>query len=140
MRSQLAKSHISIAPSQHQVTKNPQTGKKERVFVDLQAIYPSPDVPGTEMSFEEIWAAKKGWLNKRWDSEPIANHTARHEYVTQVPPSPQFDVLHDIITLDENGRVPDRYRDGRSSKKMKVMEVNETQISECSLQKSLCHA
>ncbi|PSR80808.1 Mad3/BUB1 homology region 1-domain-containing protein [Coniella lustricola] len=133
MRSQLARSHIRIAPSQHQVTKNPMTGRKERVFVDLQAVYPSPDVPGTEMSFEEIWAANRGWLDQTWDDAPIAKSTAMHDDVLQVPGSPQLDILHDVIMLDENGQVPDQYRDGRSSKKMKVMEVNETQIIKANL-------
>jgi checkpoint serine/threonine-protein kinase len=49
---------------------NPNNGKKERVFVDLRAVYPTPEQPGTELSFEEIWAANRGWLDTSWEDEP----------------------------------------------------------------------
>lgn len=48
---------------------NPNNGKKERVFVDLRRVYPTPEEPGTELSFEEIWAAERGWLDTSWEDE-----------------------------------------------------------------------
>lgn len=128
---QLSKSHITIAPSQYQVTKHPASGKKERVFVDLQAVYPSPEEPGTELSFEEVWAANRGWLHQTWEEyEPAGGGFASNNENRPTVPADIFDaqllVRHDVITLDENGRIPDHHREG---KKKKVMEVNETQIS-----------
>lgn len=127
-KSQLSKSHITIAPSQYQVTINPANGKKERVFVDLQAVYPSPEEPGTELSFEEIWATNRGWLDQTWDDEPVVDFPVHDENSSRARIGVGSVVHHDIITLDENGCIPDQHRDGRSKKK-KVMEVNETQIS-----------
>lgn len=124
-KSQLSQSHITIAPSRYQVTTNPSNGKKERVFVDLQAVYPSPEEPGTELSFEEIWAAHRGWLDQTWDHEPANRHLEHGE----VHPARVGMVVHrDVVALDENGRIAEPHRDGRGKKK-KVMEVNETQIS-----------
>lgn len=52
---------------------NPNTGKRERIHVDLATLYPTPDVQGSELSFEEVWAMNKGWLNRSWDEEPSAD-------------------------------------------------------------------
>ncbi|KAI9803817.1 MAG: hypothetical protein M1825_001697 [Sarcosagium campestre] len=60
----------SVAPSKHPLhqreARNPRTGRIERVFVNLQAIYPSGDVGSVEMSFEELRAANRGWFQKDW--------------------------------------------------------------------------
>ncbi|KAF9766981.1 hypothetical protein IL306_000510 [Fusarium sp. DS 682] len=61
--------NIVVVPSKHQISVHPQTGKKERVFVDLAAIYPTPEEIGTELSFEEIVAANRGWLDHYWEEE-----------------------------------------------------------------------
>lgn len=63
--------NIIVVPSKHQISVNPHTGKKERIFVDLAAIYPTPEEQGTELSFEEIMAANRGWLDESWDDETI---------------------------------------------------------------------
>lgn len=130
-KSQLSKSHITIAPSHYQVTVNPSNGKKERVFVDLQAVYPSPEVPGTELSFEEIWAANRGWLDQSWQKDELVGGRVSKGVKNAAPIQPQREaaslvVRQDIVTLDENGRLPDQHRAGR---KKKTAEVNETQIS-----------
>src|SRR3954452_15444376 len=65
----MAESHITIHHSQFQVTVNPSNGRKVRVFVDLRVVYPTPDEPGTELSFEEIWATNRGWLDREWPDE-----------------------------------------------------------------------
>lgn len=110
------------------MTKNPANGKKERVFVDLQAVYPTPEVPGTELSFEEIWAANRGLLDQTWDDQLAINLHENDENSAPPRADIKMAVHRDIVALDENGRVPELHRDGRSKKK-KVIEVNETQIS-----------
>ncbi len=128
---QLSKSHIPIHHSQSQVTVN-QNGKKERVFVDLRAVYPNPDEPGTELSFEEIWAANRGWMNQSWEDEVLPeplmdeNHSSEMDTLTEEV-AQKLVVHHDVVRLDENG-APILPKTGKSKKK-KVMEVNETQIS-----------
>ncbi|KIW15501.1 hypothetical protein PV08_05547 [Exophiala spinifera] len=42
---------------------NPRTGRIERVFVNVEAIYPSND---QEFSFEELRAMSRGWLHRDW--------------------------------------------------------------------------
>ncbi len=110
-----------------------QNGKKERVFVDLRAVYPSPDEPGTELSFEEVWAANKGWLEHLWDDE---EKDSSEVDVLARNVSQKLTVHHDVVQLDENG-APILPRTSRPKKK-KVMEVNETPISECSCAPPKC--
>lgn len=133
-KSRIAESHIVIAPSKHQVIVNPHSGKRERVFVDLEAIYPTPEEPGTELSFEELWAANQGWLDVCWDDDSIVE-----EQEELTPRKPNVDLLghrmaeklvihHDSVEFDENGAIKEQARPVKSKKK-KMMEVNETQIS-----------
>lgn len=101
------------------------------MFVDLQAVYPSPEVPGTELSFEEIWAANRGWLDQSWQRGEVLGGRASRSVKGSAPAPPQREAekvpaRQDIITLDENGRLPEQHRAGR---KKKMAEVNETQIS-----------
>ena len=104
----------------------------------MEAIYPTPEVPGTELSFEELWAANQGWLDVAWDDESIAG--AEDEQAPTDENNPNVDLLsrkvaeklvvhQDALMLDENGAVKDQARAHKPRKK-KVMEVNETQISE----------
>ncbi|KAI9886229.1 MAG: hypothetical protein M1823_001964 [Watsoniomyces obsoletus] len=60
----------SSAPSSSQVIKRA-TGKSERVFVDLDMLYPNPKDPTEEMSIEEVRAARRGWLNRCWSEEEM---------------------------------------------------------------------
>ncbi|KAJ5662699.1 hypothetical protein N7462_011625 [Penicillium macrosclerotiorum] len=48
---------------------NPRTGRRERVFVDLESVYPDYKNPAHEMSFEELRAIKRGWMNRSWRSQ-----------------------------------------------------------------------
>ncbi len=107
------------------------------MFVDLQVVYPSPEEPCTELSFEEIWAANRGLLDCSWDEEDVSAREEESPPAEEAEPS-QVDLLaeavatklvvhHDVVMLDENGAIKD-YPRGRPEKK-RVMEVNETQIS-----------
>ncbi|KAJ6141568.1 hypothetical protein N7470_009958 [Penicillium chermesinum] len=48
---------------------NPRTGRRERVFVHLEAVYPDRHNPAHEVSFEELRAIKRGWMNKNWKAQ-----------------------------------------------------------------------
>lgn len=101
------------------------------MFVDLQAVYPSPEVPGTELSFEEVWASNRGWLDQSWRRNEMTGGRASKIVKGGVPTPPPKEaakllVRQDVVALDENGRLPDQHRAGR---KKKMAEVNETQIS-----------
>ncbi|KAH6646381.1 Mad3/BUB1 homology region 1-domain-containing protein [Truncatella angustata] len=138
----IAESHIVIAPSKHQVIINPANGKRERVFVNLEAVYPTPEEPGTELSFEEIWAATRGWLDCSW--EEYENEENDHDNTLQpIDENVQMDMLnqklatklvvhHDVVELDENGAVKQQHKPSKPKKK-KLMEVNETQIIKAKL-------
>ncbi|KAL8771897.1 MAG: hypothetical protein Q9209_002835 [Squamulea sp. 1 TL-2023] len=54
---------------QQQIT-NPKTGRTERVFVNLEAVYPNPNDPTEEFSFEELRARSRGWVDKDWAADP----------------------------------------------------------------------
>lgn len=137
-----------------QKTINPVSGKIERVFVDLRAVYPTPKEPGTELSFEEVWARNRGWLDRVWEDEqqqppqeqeqasifdedmaPMAENMHMDEnYVAEVhsrsnsqQQQQKIAVHRDIIRLDENGAPI--YPKESKPKKKKMVEVNETQIS-----------
>jgi checkpoint serine/threonine-protein kinase len=109
-------------------------------MVNLEALYPSPEIVGSELCLEELRAAGRGWLTKVWESEKQSNQ-ARDEPMLM---DEQFDVVEPIVQrverlviardpvtvpLDENGVMKDTNREGRG-RKMKIKEVNETQISE----------
>lgn len=52
-----------------QQTLNPKTGRLEIVFVDLQKVYPNREDPmSVELSFEELRAKHRGWLEMDWDA------------------------------------------------------------------------
>ncbi|KAL2199956.1 Mad3/BUB1 homology region 1-domain-containing protein [Corynascus similis CBS 632.67] len=113
------------------ITVNPANGKRERVFVDLRAVYPTPDEPGTELSFEEVWAANRGWLGREWEDEEVPSFedensmAAVNALADNV--SQKLVVHHDVLRLDENGAPV--YPKETKPRKKKVIEMNETQIS-----------
>lgn len=138
--SRIAESHIVIAPSKHQVVVNSQSGKRERIFVNLEAIYPTPEEPGTELSFEELWAANQGWLGVCWEDgsfieeqqEPPSRGQLSEVDLLSQQVAEKLVVHQDIVELDENGAIKDQPKPGKSKKK-KVIEVNETQIIQARL-------
>lgn len=48
---------------------NPRTGRRERVFVNLEAVYPDYKNPNHEVSFEELRAINRGWMDMDWGSQ-----------------------------------------------------------------------
>ncbi|KAL8999212.1 MAG: hypothetical protein Q9169_001877 [Polycauliona sp. 2 TL-2023] len=62
---QIEKSNLA---EQQQIT-NPKTGKTERVFVNLEAVYPNPNDPIEEYSFEELRARHRGWMDRDWRAD-----------------------------------------------------------------------
>ncbi|KAI1814072.1 Mad3/BUB1 homology region 1-domain-containing protein [Poronia punctata] len=145
----IAEAHIVIAPSKHQVIVNPQSGKRERIHVNLEVVYPTPEEPGTELSFEELWAANRGWLDVCWDDESIVEEEEDQDQVLpdendeNTPPmavltravEQKLTIHRDFEVFDENG-APKKYSSPKPTtkgRKKKVMEVNETQIIKANL-------
>ncbi|KAJ3566389.1 hypothetical protein NPX13_g7146 [Xylaria arbuscula] len=136
----IAEAHIVIAPSKHQVIVNPQNGKRERIYVNLEAVYPSPEEPGTELSFEELWAASRGWLDACWDDESVVDCQSGMADENTPPVEAlsrrveQKLMIHrDTVPLDENGAIKDNNSKPIKGKKKKMIEVNETQIIKANL-------
>ena len=137
---------------QQQVT-NARTGKVERVFVDLQAVYPNDDDPHEEMSFEELRAQSRGWLGMDWRAEYTKNSSresvANEDLQQASSPAPDQRIIEknlDHLTARDNAK-PERFASGYDlhdesraretkvgrPKKMKIMEVKgETQTSKLS--------
>nr|XP_036580699.1 checkpoint protein kinase [Colletotrichum truncatum]KAF6788694.1 checkpoint protein kinase [Colletotrichum truncatum] len=134
----MSKSHITLVPSKNQIVVNPASGKRERIFVKLEAVYPTPEEPGSELAFEEIWAMNRGWLGRNWDDEPLTENT-QPEVMNVEPPviddlgqmvQEKLVVHTETVMMDENGAI---MKEKSKSKKKKVMEVNETQIIKANL-------
>jgi checkpoint serine/threonine-protein kinase len=124
-----------VLSSEYQVTFNPATGKKTRIHVDLATLYPTPDVPGTELSFEEVWLRNRGWMDTCWDDEPADENSLAQRADTGHDMdalgwgmSEKLVVHQDPALFDENGAVKDSHKASKG-KKMKLVEVNRTQIS-----------
>lgn len=128
-------------PELQQVTINPKNGRSERIYVNLEAVYPTPERLGTELSFEELRASRRGWLSKVWERElqdqkqnldyescePIGESKISIDTVTRTVPV-KLDIPRDPVMIDENGMKKEHHREGKQ-RRMKVKEVNETQIS-----------
>ena len=44
-------------------------GRYERIYVNLEAMYPTPEIDGTEMCSEELMARERGYLDVQWEPE-----------------------------------------------------------------------
>ncbi|KAI9833074.1 MAG: hypothetical protein M1826_000441 [Phylliscum demangeonii] len=74
-KDETSQSQASLEPKQPQHGSkkvNPRTGRVERVYVNLDAVYPRGIDGGEEMSFEELRASKRGLLNREWAEEVVA--------------------------------------------------------------------
>lgn len=121
------------------------------MFVDLEALYPTPEVLGTELCFEEMIAGHRGWLDKVWrskkpqrpresyQSQENAQETNSSVEVLSREVLEKLFVARDPETLDENGITKENVgRQGRG-RRMKVKEVNETQISKSGMHTHSTH-
>ena len=128
---------------------NARTGRKERPFVNLEAIYPN-DNDSEEISIEELRAKSRGWLNRDWAAEskqrivenPLKTivHEPDSALLTETRVNPELvqDVHSQPGTQDSTTTLLDttiavdigRGGKGPRPKKMKVKEVrSETQTS-----------
>lgn len=122
-------------------------GRSERIFADLEAMYPTPEIVGSERCSEELMAAEKGWLDMNWEPEishvVVDRENERFDVFVGVEemipqPEPSLDrsfqeklvIARDPPMVDENGVAIEPPKHGRG-RRIKTMEVNETQISEC---------
>ena len=130
-----------------QQSLNAKTGRIERIFVNLEAVYPNPDDPAEEYSFDELRARHRGWLDRRWDAR--SSNTAQDEreqnedgaiddsgdasliQSTQQSLDADEDVEDGIVLGASKAKEENREgRNGRTRKK-RVMEIRaETQTSE----------
>lgn len=109
--------------------------------MDLESIYPTPDKPGSELSFEEVIAARRGWLDQTWDDECMDENRIAEQLQRQRKMEKNIHGARDILTihrdavlLDENGDIRQQAQP-RPAKKKKAMEINETQISKAVLRR-----
>lgn len=135
-----------------QQTVNARTGKVERVFVDLEAVYPNDNELHEEMSFEELRAKSRGWLDRDWAAEskqrmaeesqsrassmPVMVIAAETQADAETVPDVQSQpgTQDSTTTLLDNTIAVDigRASKGGRTKKMKIKEVRgETQTSAC---------
>ena len=66
---------------------NSKTGRPERVFVKLEAVYPNPADPSDEISFDELRAIHRGWANKDWREENMRTLQAIAGNAQRLPPN-----------------------------------------------------
>lgn len=64
-------------PSHSQRVMNVCSGRTECLFVNLEAVYPDPINPTFEICFEELRAARRGWLNRDWSAEKYPPRAAQ---------------------------------------------------------------
>ena len=130
-----------------QAVINPRTGKPERVFVNLDAVYPNPKDPSLEMSFEELRSANRGWMSKMWQRpgpkplETIAGNKQSQRLKTTIPETKHVEALADDLknkaSLAEETIQPQDSFDFKKvsekparPKRLKVREISqETQTS-----------
>ena len=62
---------------------NSRTGRVERVYVDLEAVYPNPNNTFEEYSFEELIVKQRGWLNINWEPEPPSEKQESSDSIAQ---------------------------------------------------------
>ncbi|KAH8696263.1 putative checkpoint protein kinase [Talaromyces proteolyticus] len=121
---------------------NPRTGRRERVFVNLQAVYPDYENPSFEICLEELRAAHRGWLKKDWRKpnkalQEIPTNAAgrvseRPDEISDNIENALVDSLNQKLAIDRKSGEP---REGKLSKvkKIKMREVNETQTVKTNL-------
>ncbi|KAK2792685.1 hypothetical protein FQN51_001604 [Onygenales sp. PD_10] len=141
------------SPRNEKETVNPRTGKIERVFVNLEAIYPDPESPQHEMSLEELRALSRGWMDIDWSKQrkealkEISGNVPCKDPCTQKQGDESVDkhlsaqvqeklVIHKDGQSSEDSQGIESHRDGKGgkSKRLKVRELKgETQTIKTNL-------
>ena len=120
----------------HRVSEavNPRTGRRERVFVNLEAVYPDIRNPSHEVSFEELRAIKRGYMGKNWHSqkEPLkqisGNASTEPPLMDKGSENDLPDQLNHKLALNDVDQHDARESKSGKSRKSKVREVKgETQ-------------
>lgn len=142
----------SVIAEKEQVILNAK-GRYERIFVNLEAMYPTPEIDGSELSSEELMARERGYLDVRWEPEmPQVSHVVPKQKKKggfaifsgeeeaapaprELPPSRTFEDKMEISgendsipMVDENGQVIQTTKQGKQ-RRIKRVEVNATQTS-----------
>ncbi|KAL9021460.1 MAG: hypothetical protein Q9185_001357 [Variospora sp. 1 TL-2023] len=140
--------------AEQQQTTNPKTGKVERVFVNLEAVYPSPNNPAQELSFEELRAKSRGWLDRNWAAERSREQHREQSELEQAAKTLSLDTLEPEPSMTEPYKAAEtsentteqlieaaavedvtRGTKARKSRRPKVMEVkSETQTIKTNLE------
>ncbi|KAI9875380.1 MAG: hypothetical protein M1830_008540 [Pleopsidium flavum] len=134
--------HNSRLTNPRPITINPKTGKAESVLANMEAIYPDWPQMSSEMSFEELRAAHRGWMCTDWAAEKqrrVLEETPAPEVMiltnNEEPPNPVDVVLANAVeerlVLEErevqleSTIIKEGSREGRSGRprKTKIMEV-----------------
>lgn len=127
-------------------------GRYELIYVNLEAMYPTPEIDGSELCSEELMARERGYLDIVWEPEiPQVSHVvpkqkkkggfaifsgeeeaapARKISLSQTFED-KMDISRDdeqIPMVDENGQVIQPAKLGKN-RRIKRVEVNETQTS-----------
>lgn len=117
-------------------------GKVERVFVNLELVYPNPSDPSEEYCFEELRAASRGWLERDWRKEGRESRSKPKQQRPRMPATestttliplaggdPSDDrklanhVAKDLVLRDENGKpLPVRSRDQEAARRFQREE------------------
>jgi checkpoint serine/threonine-protein kinase len=122
---------------------NPRTGRRERVFVDLEAVYPDHKNPAHEISFEELRAMRRGWMDKDWrrQKEPLQQISGNAP--GEAPPAklkifkdePLSERPRQMLATDEQpsqSQHQDGQYEGKAGKARKFKVQGETQTSQYS--------
>lgn len=122
---------------------NCKTGKAERVFVNLEAVYPNPADHAEEMSFDELRAIRRGWADKDWRKENMTTLQAISGNAERSPPSLDNVCMEKLsiafeekVSLDGNetsqqstpareGQSPSQKIKPTKQKKIKIREIKQ---------------
>ena len=143
---QLSQVHESIPfQSSHpdQAVINPKTGRAERVFVNLEAVYPNMKDPSLEISFEELRATRRGWTSKTWrrpSPEPLREAAGNRRQQQQPEntihigrPSQMDKLANDLdqkASMSDNGTETISSFEDRTSQSNKPLKTKKTKVRE----------
>jgi checkpoint serine/threonine-protein kinase len=81
----------------HQQTVNPKTGRRERIVVDLEAVYPDGNEKGREYCLEEIRARAQGLLDIDWNElrKKKVEKVVEQSPIDLLLPGEEGELIHD---------------------------------------------